>query len=96
VKDTLRTCLADDVDVLDQLDAVIEAGRSRLAGPVLAPALADLDAFAARMRQALAGALADGRAGSQDLDAPGAVLSDPEPCFVEMLDLSPDETGRFG
>jgi hypothetical protein len=62
MKDAVRVCLAGVLDVLDQLDAVIEADRGRLSGPLLALALADLDAFAARMRQALAGAVADARA----------------------------------
>jgi hypothetical protein len=96
VKDPFRARLAEVVDVLDQLDAVIEADRGRLSGPVLAQALADLDAFAGRMCQALAGALTEARAGSQALDAPGAVLSDPRPVFIDFLNANPDETGEFG
>jgi hypothetical protein len=47
------------VEVLDQLDAVIDADRGRLPDLVLVQALSDLDAFAARLRQALAGAFAE-------------------------------------
>ena len=57
MKDTLRARLAEIVDVLDQFGAVIEADCGRLSVAVLAQALTDLDGFAARMGQALAGAL---------------------------------------
>jgi hypothetical protein len=69
-----RSWLADAVDTLTEIDALLERGAA-LPPLLLARALVRIEGIAvrlARLRLALAGALAENSAGSGTRDAPGA------------------------
>jgi hypothetical protein len=72
MKDALRARLADAVDVLADLDALVEHGAGRLPPLLLGRALVRLDGIAvrlARLRQALAATLAVPSAGQDNRNA---------------------------
>lgn len=75
MSDAVRGRLADAVEALAEIDALVEHGGDRLPPLLLARAMVELDALAARLsglRQSLAGAMDSRNIGEARQNSPGA------------------------